>query len=162
MADRPMDLYLNDHMSGAALGSRLAAQIRDRNAGTERGEIIAAIAAEIEQDRRELDGLIVALGVRGNPLKRVGGWVAEKWSRVKFSGAAGGHRAHGDFMAVETLTLGVAGKRCLWLSLRSVVDRYEAIEAADIERLIDRANAQLEVLERCRLQAATELLGTSA
>jgi hypothetical protein len=38
MADRAMDVYLNDHLAGATLGSNLAEQIRDRHEGTPLGD----------------------------------------------------------------------------------------------------------------------------
>ena len=162
MADRPMDIYLNDHMSGAMLGSELAGQIRDRNEGTPLGDAMVGIAADIEEDRRSLSDLMDALEVSRNPVKKAGGWAAEKWTRVKFSGAGSGDAEHGNFMALETLTLGVAGKLCLWIALHSVADRYDALSEGEIERLIGRAEAQHEALERFREQAAVSLLGDSA
>ncbi len=90
MAENSMDTYLNDHMGGATLGSALADQIRDRNEGTPLGDMMAPIAAEIEEDRQALDDLMEALDVGRNPVKQVGGWVAEKMSRIKFSGVGSG------------------------------------------------------------------------
>lgn len=161
MADRPLDIYLNDHLAGATLGSDLAVQIRDHSEGTPLGDAMEGIAAEIEEDRQALDDLMDALDVNRNPVKKAGGWAAEKLSRVKFSGAGSGDSEHGNFMALETLTLGVAGKRCLWVALRNVADRYEAIHEEDIDRLIERATSQHAELERFREQAAAALLGTS-
>jgi hypothetical protein len=154
MPDSAMNLYVNDHLSGAMLGSELAAQIRDRNEGTALGELMSGLAADIEADRRDLQGLADALDVSRNPVKQAGGWAAEKWSRIKFSGAGSGDAGHGNFMAIETLSLGVAGKRCLWRALELVADRYEPIDRADMARLIARADAQLEALENARLEAA--------
>jgi hypothetical protein len=57
-------------------------------------------------------------------------------------------------MAVEALTLGVAGKRCLWRALELVADRYEPIDRAEMSRLIARADSQLEALEAARLEVA--------
>ena len=37
MADKAMDVYLNDHLAGAMLGSDLAEQLRDENEGTPLG-----------------------------------------------------------------------------------------------------------------------------
>ena len=159
MAERPMDIYLNDHMAGAMLGSELAAQLRDRNEGTPLGELMIPIAAEIEEDRETLSDLMDALEVSRNPIKQAGGWVAEKWSRVKFSGAGTGDAEHGNFMAIESLTLGVTGKRYLWVALDAVQSRDEKLGTVDLTRLIERANAQLDVLEQARLQAAADLLG---
>ncbi len=40
MADRAMDVYLNDHLARARLGSNLAEQIRDRHEGTSLGDVM--------------------------------------------------------------------------------------------------------------------------
>jgi hypothetical protein len=154
MADRPLDLYLNDHMGGATLGAELAEQIVKRNEGTPIGDLIKPIAIEIEEDRQLLDGVMERLDVGRNPVKQAGGWLAEKWSRVKFSGAGSGEADHGNFMALEALALGILGKRSLWVALRAVEEQHEAIRDLDLDDLIARADGQHEVVERARIKAA--------
>ena len=90
MAPKALEGYLNDHLGGAMLGSDLAQQIRDQNEGEPLGEVMERLAAEIEEDRETLVELMDALDVTRNPVKQVTGWVAEKASRVKFSGATSG------------------------------------------------------------------------
>ena len=163
MADKPMDVYLNDHLGGAMLGSDLAEQIRDQTEGTPLGEVMTTIAAEIEEDRETLLELMERMGTSRNPVKQVTGWVAEKASRVKFSGATSGEPNQGLFMALESLRLGVAGKKGLWLVLQQVRGDYEALAGVDLERLIERASTQEETLERERVAAGVQALaGTDA
>ncbi len=71
MADKPMDVYLNDHLGGAMLGSDLAEQIRDQSEGTALGDVMTEIAAEIEEDRETLVELMEAMDVSRNPVKQV-------------------------------------------------------------------------------------------
>src|SRR4051794_23980219 len=111
MPDRAMDVYLNDHLAGAMLGSDLAGQIRDRHEGEPLGAVMEAVAREIEEDRETLLELMERMGVGRNPLKQATGWLAEKASRVKFSGVVSGEPEHGAFLALESLSLGVEGKR---------------------------------------------------
>ena len=158
MADKPLDVYLNDHLGGAMLGSDLAEQIRDRAEGTPLGEVMTRIAAEIEEDRETLLELMDALDVSRNPVKQVTGWVAEKASRVKFSGATSGEPDQGIFMALESLRLGVAGKKGLWLALRTVRGDYPQLADVDLDRLIERASGQESELERERVAAGAEVL----
>ena len=160
MANKPIDIYLNDHMGGAMLGAELAEQIVSRNEESPLGELIAPVAIEIEEDRRTLDSLMDQLDVGRNPVKQAGGWLAEKWSRVKFSGAGSGEAAHGNFMALETLALGILGKRSLWVALQTVEDQHDAIRNLDLEGLIGRAEGQHEVVERARIQAAAGVLSS--
>ena len=104
MADNAMNVYLNDHLAGATLGSDLAEQIRDRHEGTPLGEVMASIATQVEEDRQTLLDLMERMGTSQNPVKQATGWVAEKASRAKFSGIVSRDRDHGAFMALESLT----------------------------------------------------------
>lgn len=101
MADGALDVYLNDHMAGAVMGCDLAEQIRDRNEGTGLGEVMASLATEIDRDRESLAELMERLGTRGNPVKKGVGWLAEKASRVKLSGASSGDPELGTFLALR-------------------------------------------------------------
>ncbi len=156
-----MDIYLNDHLAGAMLGSGLAEQIRDHAEGTPLGDVIAPIATEIEEDRQTLLDLMDAMGTRPNPIKKATGWLAEKASRAKFSGATSGEPDHGLFMALESLRLGVAGKKCLWIALQQVRGDYEVLTNMNLERLLERATTQERTLEEERLKIAAQALGSS-
>ena len=158
MADKAMDVYLNDHLAGATLGVDLAKQIRDLNEGSPLGDVMAAIAPQIEEDRDTLLDLMERMGTSKNPVKQVTGWVAEKASRVKFSGAVSGEPDHGAFMALESLTLGVRGKWCLWTALKEVASEYPALTSMDLDVLIHRAEAQHDTLEEERRAAGRKAL----
>jgi hypothetical protein len=162
MDDRAMNVYLNDHLAGATFGSDLAEQIRDRHEDTPLGALMGSLAPQIEQDRQTLLDLMERMGVSKNPLKQATGWMAEKASRVKFTGAASGEPDHGAFMALETLTLGVEGKASLWKALKTVQDQYPALGSMNLDELIERADAQHEALERERLAAGTLALASDA
>src|ERR1700691_5288637 len=102
MADTAMDVYLDDHFAGAMLGRDLAGQIRDRHEGTPLGDLMRTITAQIEEDRQTLDDLMDRMNVSKNPIKQATGWMAEKTSRIKFSGLVSGEPDHGAFMALES------------------------------------------------------------
>jgi hypothetical protein len=161
MTDRAIEVYLNDHFAGAMLGSDLAQSIRDRHEGTPLGEVMASIATDVEQDRQTLADLMDRMDMSKNPVKQAAGWVAEKASRVKFSGVGSGEPDQGAFMALETLTLGVEGKASLWRALKEVQSQYPPLGATNLDELIERAGAQHDLLERERLAAGTRALGTN-
>lgn len=117
-----------------------------------------SIAAQIEEDHETLIDLMERMNVSRNPVKLAAGWAAEKASRVKFSGVVSGEPNHGAFMALESLTLGVAGKACLWRSLREIANEYPPLASTDLDRLITRADAQHAALERERLAAGRQAL----
>jgi hypothetical protein len=162
MADKPMDTYLNDHLAGSTLGVDLARQIRDRSEGRLRA-LMDTITAEIEEDRETLIEVMERMGTTKNPVKAAGAWMTEKASRVKFSGLSSGEPDIGLFMALESLTLGVAGKECMWQVLLRVQERYEPLAEIDLGRLTERARTQHAQLEQERIRAGTDaLLGEPA
>ena len=160
MADNAIDVYLNDHLAGAMLGSDLAEQIRAQNHGSALGELMESLAPQIEQDRQTLIDLMQQLGSSKNPVKQATAWIAEKASRAKFSGMTSGEDELGTFMALETLTLGVRGKACMWKALKQVADQHAPIASMNLDDLIDRAHTQEDALERERLTAGTRALAS--
>jgi hypothetical protein len=154
MADKPLNVYLNDHLGGAMFGSDLAEQLAQRTADTPFGPSMRTVADEIEADRDTLRQLMEDLGVSRNPVKEATTWVGEKLSRIKLSGLTAGEEELGLFMALETLSLGVEGKAELWTALGEVRDRYPAIAAVDFDALYERAQAQRQVLRDERVAAA--------
>ena len=159
MAGKAMDVYLNDHLAGAMLGSDLARQIEAHSEGTELGALMASLAPEIEEDRQTLIGLMRRIGSSRNPGKQAGAWVTEKASRVKFWGLTSGEPELGMFMALESLALGVQGKLSLWNALAQVADQHPAIASVNLTDLTQRAQRQYETLERERLAEGRRALG---
>ncbi len=158
MADKALDVYLNDHLAGAMLGSNLAEQIRSHNRGTPLGELMGSLAPQIEEDRQTLIGLMQRIDTSQNPVKQAGAWITEKASRMKFWGLTSGEPELGTFMAVESLALGVLGKLSLWRALAAIADQHPAIASVDLDDLIDRAQNQYDLLERERLAAGKRAL----
>jgi hypothetical protein len=161
MADRALDVYLNDHLAGAVVGSNLAEQIRQRHEGSRLGEVMSSIAPEIEEDRQELVLLMERMNISRNPVKQATGWLAEKASRVKFSGLGSGEPDQSAFMALEALTLGVEGKVSLWTALKTVQSQYPSLASTNLDELLARATKQHSALERERLTAASAALANS-
>jgi hypothetical protein len=122
---------------------------------------MGSIAAQIEEDRQTLVDLMERMNVSKNPLKQAAGWLAEKASRLKFSGAGSGEPDQSAFMALETLTLGVEGKRSMWKVLKEVQSQYPPLASTNLDELIERADTQHDVLERERLATGVLALGTS-
>ncbi|MFZ0387538.1 MAG: hypothetical protein WAL22_17885 [Solirubrobacteraceae bacterium] len=158
MADKAMDVYLNDHLAGATLGSDLARQIRDQHENSPLGDRMRAIAPQIEEDRQTLIALMQRMGTSRNPVKQATAWATEKASHAKFRDMTSGEPGLGTFMAVESLALGVLGKLSLWRALARVADQYSAIASVDLDELIDRARAQYDLLEHERLTASSQAL----
>ena len=65
-------------------------------------------------------------------------------------------------MAIETLRLGVAGKKCLWLALREVRGEHPALTGFNLDSLIERAAQQERELERERIAVAHDVFGAES
>lgn len=159
MAEKAMEVYLNDHLAGAMLGSDLAEQILERSEGTPFGDVMLSVSAQIEEDRDTLIDLMERMDITRNPVKQATTWIAEKASRPKFSGRTSGDPDVGYFMALESMTLGVTGKLALWEALTRVAGDHPEIAATNLEELIERARTQRDALEGQRLVAAERALG---
>ena len=158
MAEKAIEVYLNDHLAGAMLGSDLAEQIQERSEGTPFGDVMVTISAQIEEDRETLVGLMERMDIGRNPVKQATTWLAEKASRPKFSGMTSGDPDVGYFMALESMMLGVSGKLALWEALKRVAGAHPEIAASNLDELIERARSQRDTLEEERLRAAERAL----
>ena len=162
MAHKSLDVYLNDHLSGATVGQNLAGQIADHAEGTPLADVIVRLEAEIAEDLATLEELMERLDVDRNPVKQATAWLAEAGSRIKFSGLTSGEADLGIFMALEALALGVLGKWSLWRALSEVRAEHPALQEVDLDRLLARAERQYDAIERERVAAGRRALGSRA
>ena len=144
-------IYLNDHLAGSTVGVELARRARGSNDGTELGEFLATLAAEIEEDRDTLGEVMGAVGAGRDRLKVVGAWAGEKVGRLKLNGRLLGYSPLSRVVELEGLRLGVEGKACLWRMLRELAD--PRLAAFDFDALIVRAERQRDQLEQRRIEA---------
>lgn len=155
-----LSIYLNDHYAGSVAGAQLARRAAQSNRGTPYGEVLATLAAEIEEDRQSLNLIMQRLGIRSDPAKAAVAWSAEKLGRLKLNGQLTGYSPLSRLEELEILSLGVEGKLALWRALERAADL--GVPEAELEALIKRALSQRRRLERQRLAAASEALsGTS-
>jgi hypothetical protein len=155
-----LGIYLNDHYAGAVAGAQLARRAAQANRGTRYGDVLATLAAEIDEDRQSLKLIMQRLGVRPDPAKAAVAWSAEKLGRLKLNGQLTGYSPLSRLEELEILSLGVEGKLAMWRALGRGVD--DGIPEAELEALIKRALSQRRRLERQRLDAAPEALSPTS
>jgi len=148
-----LSIYLNDHLAAAVGAVQLARRAARQNRGSEYGEVLERLAAEIDEDRHALQDLMKQLGVRGDPVKLLASVAGEKLGRFKLNGELTRYSPLSRLKELELLSLGVEGKLALWRALRANVDAD-----VDFDPLIQRATAQRRRLERLRVKAAAEAL----
>ena len=152
--DDYLGIYMNDHLGGATAGLELAKRARDQNEGTRLGAFLDRLVEEIAEDRQTLREFMEMIDVGPDHLKVVGGWIAEKVGRLKLNGRLLGYSPLSRVIELEALSLGVEGKRLLWVALLEAhPDRFGADRLRD---LIARAERQRSDLEEHRLRAQRE------
>ena len=153
-----LTIYLNDHLAGSVVGSRLAQRIVRENEGNDYATKVAGIAQEIEEDRDSLRRLMDRLGIEEQRARMAMAWVTEKAMRLKPNGNLFRYSPLSRVMELETLTMGITGKLELWRSLEAV-ENGNLISGFDFGHLARRAEAQRDAVEDLRVRAAREALG---
>ena len=93
------------------------------------------------------------LEIDRSKLHQVVGWLAERMSQIKLQGEALRDGALRDLLELETLSIGVHGKQRLWRSLSAIRDGHPALQALDLDALLETGERQLEIVERHRRAA---------
>ena len=156
-----LKIYLEDHYAGATAGLELARRTAGANGGTIFGDALAEIAAEIDEDREALRAIMAVLDVGPDRFKVAGAWAGEKAGRLKLNGHLTSYSPQSRVTELEGLVVGVTGKRCLWAALRHIEPLEPRLDLEQLNRLIERADRQLEVLEDLRLKAVSEAIAVS-
>jgi hypothetical protein len=156
---RGLAVYLRDHRGGATFGQGLARRSQQANAGTDLGRTLGVVAREIEEDSRTLDSLMSRLGVRPSLVKMALAKGADLLARPKLHSRLRRSAPESRVLQLEALTAGILTKRHLWQALTAVSDELSTLDRAELERLIRRADAQLERLEAHHAPASRTAFG---
>jgi len=152
MAYSGLDTYLNDHLAGATAGTNLARIAAEEHRSDEHGAFFGEIASEIAADYETLQQLMTALNVDESATKTALAEVGSKMMAPKFT--SGDDDELNAFVTLETLSIGVEGKICMWKALKTVEADYPAFEQFDIDALLERATSQRTRLEAERQKMA--------
>lgn len=154
MAYESIEVYLNDHLAGATAGVNLVEQAVDRHRADDMNDFFGQLASDIRADYATLETLIEDMGVDKSASKAALAEVGSKLAAPKFNAEGAGNEYLGDFVTLETLSIGVEGKRCMWVALQTVADAYPELQALDLDALEARAQDQRERLEGKRNEFA--------
>ncbi len=147
--------YLNDHLAASTAGVELAKRCLSSNRGTELGAFLRDFLREIQQERRDLQRLIAALGFSEARPKVLAAIAGERAGRIKLNGQLLGYSDLSRLFELEGLTAGVHAKLSLWQALATVADAHPTIaETIDPDALRQKARRQLDALEEYRQVAA--------
>ncbi len=148
--------YLNDHLAGSIVALETIDHLISATADKpELTNFLKSLGPEIESDQNVLKQIIVDVGHTESGAKKVASWGAEKisWLKFEISGMSG----LGLLEALETLVLGITGKRGLWQVLEPLRSAYPALEALDFGQLTQRATDQSEAVNAHRISVGREI-----
>ena len=155
MAYHGLDVYLNDHLAGATAGVNLAQMAAEEHRSDELGAFFGEIASDVRADHDALERMMDALNTDRSATKVAAAEIGSKFMAPKFTGTEDDLNA---FVTLETLSIGVEGKHCLWTALKTVEDGNPALAEFDIDDLISRAREQRSRIEAKRLEMAPQAL----
>ena len=154
MNDDLLGIYLNDHLAGSIVGLEIARRSLSSNRSTRFEAFLVQLVSELEQDRQVLEQVMDRLGVRRNPAKQAGAWLAEKAGRLKLNGKLIGYSDLSRVIELEGLTMGVVGKLSMWRNLMELAAEDERLSGIPFSDVVARTEAQRQTLEANRLEAA--------
>ena len=151
---RLLGIYLNDQLALGVAGRELARRAQRENGRTELGIFLQGLALEVTEDVDTLERIMERLGVALSPVKRPLALVAERVGRLKPNGRWRGYSPLSRFLELESLALGLDGKKVLWSNLRDLAGVGGRLGDVDFDALIERAQRQRDELEPHRVEAA--------
>ncbi|HEU4587111.1 MAG TPA: hypothetical protein VFS11_00580 [Gemmatimonadales bacterium] len=158
MSQTPLATYLEDHLAGSVTAVELLEHLAEEYKGTDLGILFHELHHEIAGDQRVLRHLLESVGGQPSTLKQAAAWVAERAARTKLRFAGAARRELALFEALETLAIGVLGKRALWRALAVVAPGNELLSEHDYDALSQRAEDQYGRLEARRITVARTAL----
>ena len=154
MANEHLATYLNDHLAGSVVAVELMDNLETAYADTPIANFVNGIRMEVEADQRELQQLMSRLEISESRTRQVSAWLTEKLTELKLrldDSARGNLRL---FESLEALSLGIEGKKSLWLGLAAAAEISPQLRLLDYERLQARAEEQRSRVETKRIEIA--------
>jgi hypothetical protein len=154
---KDLSIYLNDHLAGSVGALEMLDDMIDAQKEGPLGKFLLTLRSDIESDQAELKRLMKELEIEESTVRKAGAWVAEKFSRAKLRVGDTGDANLALLQSLESLSLGIAGKRSLWRSLIAVMESTPRLTGFDFARLEQRADDQFKRVEDQVQETAREI-----
>jgi len=148
-----LETYLQDHYA-AAIGALDLIEHLEKAHHDALGQFFQQLHDDVRADHEQLHNLMTALEIDPSGVRNAGAWMAEKFSRAKLGFAIGEDSTLRLLQALETLYIGITGKRLLWHALSVAGDASPLLQQTDFARLQDRAVEQADRVEAQRREVA--------
>ncbi len=146
-----LGIYLKDHYAGGVGATELLEHLIKTHEGDPLGIFFQGLLDDVSADLKTLHRLMTELGFEESSVRNAGAWMAEKFAQAKL-GLGGGQEGLELLQALETLFVGITGKRLLWRALATVGRADWVLQESDFNQLEKRALEQLDRVEAKRLE----------
>ena len=143
--------YLADHLTGSDAAFAVVTRLKNTQPSGAEAELFVRLHRELAEERQIVSELLRTVGGSPFKIKRLAGQAAG----IVLQAAAGGDA--GDlalFRTLESLAIGVQGKRCLWRVAQRLEPALPAPTVKTFGELERQAIAQWQHIEHCRLALA--------
>ena len=158
MADHDIFTYLNDHLAGSVVALELLEHLKAAYENTDLEQFFAQLKADIAADRRELEAFMAQLGITESGARKASAWLTEKITELKLRIDDPKDGPLRLFESLEALSLGIEGKRSLWIALAAAAENSPRLKTMDYQRLVRRAQEQRDRVEELRIDTARKTL----
>ena len=150
--------YLNDHLAGSVVAIKLLEHLEATHSEDALNGFFRDLRTDVSSDRDELEALMKALNIDQSRTRKASAWLAEKMTELKlrFDDPKAGTLLL--FESLEALSLGIEGKRSLWIAMAAVAEKSRSLQNLDYDRLARRAAEQRDRVERLRIETASKAL----
>ena len=142
--------YLNDHRAGATAAVHLIDRMTTSEDDATPREFLRDLHDRVDADLDTLEDVMRRLDIEHDPVRAAGGWLGEKLTRVRLSDVVTGSIHLSHLLELETIALGIHGKRGMWEVLARVAGDDPRLEGIDFDELVERANRQQEDVQQHR------------
>ncbi|MEO8880262.1 MAG: hypothetical protein ABI446_07655 [Gemmatimonadaceae bacterium] len=157
MPANPLAVYLKDHHAGSEAALEILDHLESTHAA-EAGPLVQKLRPEFLGERDQVSRLLAKLDDSVSVPRRIAGWLSEKGVELKLRADDLAEGPLHLLEAVELLSLGVHGKRGLWVALLANKELDPVLMGVDYEQLIGQADVQRELIEGVRLTAAKKVI----
>jgi hypothetical protein len=159
MDDAQLRRYLEDHLSGADVGLRIASRLEHQHPGTQIAVVMARMSGDIRSERTIVRDALRRLDAPADPVRRAIGLVG---TLGRLAGALPFMPEPSLLEDLEALAVGVWGKRLLWGALDRIQESEGGFDGIDLDELASSAEEQEKQLLALRQEAIVEVLDLAA
>jgi hypothetical protein len=154
-----LGIYCNDHLAASYGGIELVQRMLGEHRGSEWQPRLEELLGQLREEQSALVSMMSALGIPVRHYKLLAVWAAEKVSRAKLNGRLLSRSPLSSLIEFEFIANAVLGKRSGFETLREIAEVDRRLDKAELDRLINQADAQHVWLSQARRAVAAEIFG---